>query len=229
MPLTSDEFQARLSKRAAAAGLPEVPAGEARQLETYFQLLSRWNAKINLTALPLLPPTDHTFDRLLIEPLLAARLLPASARTWFDLGSGGGSPAIPMKVAHPAANLTMVEIKSRKAAFLREAVRTLGLDGATVANEGFEVVADAAAQGSVDLVTIRALRCDAALFSAVGRMLTPTGLVLLFHSNTMDLAIPGGFRVEETVQLQPSGSSVLTVLRRTFHVEHGTTKATPDR
>ena len=51
-------------------------------LEAYFRLLTQWNAKINLTALPLEAPTDETFDRLLVEPLAAAPQL--------ELGSDGG-------------------------------------------------------------------------------------------------------------------------------------------
>ena len=45
-------------------------------LEAYFRLLVQWNAKINLTALPLDAPTDETFDRLLVEPLAAAKQIP---------------------------------------------------------------------------------------------------------------------------------------------------------
>ena len=45
-----------------------------------------------------------------------------------DVGSGGGSPAIPLKLAAPAVALTMVEVKARKSAFLREAIRQLELD-----------------------------------------------------------------------------------------------------
>ena len=87
-------------------------------LEAYFQLLTQWNAKINLTALPLDPPTDETFDRLLVEPLAASKQIPThTPSVWFDLGSGGGSPAIPLKIARPALRLTMIESKERKSAF----------------------------------------------------------------------------------------------------------------
>ena len=71
------------------------------RLEIYYRLLSRWNTKINLTALPLEDLTDHAVDRLLIEPLAAARFVPESPLTWFDLGSGGGSPALPLKLVRP--------------------------------------------------------------------------------------------------------------------------------
>jgi 16S rRNA (guanine527-N7)-methyltransferase len=166
------------------------------------------------------PPTDHTFERLLVEPLLAAQFVPASARIWFDFGSGGGSPAIPMKVACAATHLTMVEIKTRKAAFLREVARTLALENADVADEGFQAVSAATDPATVDLVTVRALRIDEALFSAVDHLLSPQGSVMLFHSNATKIIIPAGFEATETAKLQPLGSSVLTIVRRMFHVEH---------
>ena len=75
-------------------------------LEAYFRLLAHWNAKINLTALPLDPPTDETLDRLLVEPLAAARQIRrCAAASGSTSGSGGGSPAIPLKIARPALRL----------------------------------------------------------------------------------------------------------------------------
>ena len=53
-----------------------------------------------------------------------------------DVGSGGGSPAIPMALALPTIQLLMVESKTRKSVFLREAIRALDLAGADVATIG---------------------------------------------------------------------------------------------
>src|SRR5207302_1163702 len=113
--------------RAARADL-SIDGREIAALEAYFRLLARWNATINLTALPLAEPTNETFDRLFVEPLTAAPFVLDAGQVWFDLGSGGGSPALPLKIARPSLRLTMVESKSRKAAFLREATRQLGLE-----------------------------------------------------------------------------------------------------
>ena len=126
----------RRARRAKVVVVPET----ATALEEYFGLLDRWNAKINLTALPLRPPTDETFDRLFVEPLAAARFLPDESAMWLDLGSGGGSPAIPLNVVRPRLKLTMVESKVRKAAFLREAVRVLKLGNAAVENSRIELL-----------------------------------------------------------------------------------------
>jgi 16S rRNA (guanine527-N7)-methyltransferase len=219
--MTSNEFHERLAERMRAAGLPQPEPGMANQLEAYFELLRRWNAKMNLTALPLDQPTERTFDRLLVEPLVAAGHTPPSTTSrWVDLGSGGGSPAIPMKVALPDVALTMVEIKARKAAFLREAVRVLQLPEAAVANEGFERVAEEIPQGSIDFVTVRALRCDAGLLTAVERLLSSRGMLMLFQSNpTMAGPLPAGLVPVRTVELPTFGSPWIVLLQRVFHVE----------
>ena len=87
-------------------------------------MLSRWNQKINLTSLD---DPDEAIDRLMLEPLAAVRFVPAGVSAMMDIGSGGGSPAIPMKLVSPKVALTMVEVKARKSAFLREATRHLKL------------------------------------------------------------------------------------------------------
>ena len=184
--MTSHEFRDRLSARAKNAGVT-ITADAQAQLEAYFQLLAHWDAKINLTALPLRRPTDETFDRLLIEPFVAAQYVADSAKTWFDVGSGGGSPAIPLKIAHPHAKLTMIESKTRKAAFLREAVRAVGLPEVEVENLRFEDVANRTEPQTIDLVTVRAVKGDRSLFAAVQRVLSPIGRVFIFHSPLIEI------------------------------------------
>ena len=107
----------------------------AESLASYYELLTRWNKKINLTSIENL---DEAIDRLLLEPLVASRHVSPSAGSLMDVGSGGGSPAIPLKLALPRLRLTMVESKARKSAFLREAVRHLGLGNATVETARYE-------------------------------------------------------------------------------------------
>ena len=83
---------------------------------------------MNLTGLRVAPDNDEAIDRLLIEPMLAAAHA-GSARTMVDIGSGGGSPAIPFAlVAASQPVLTMVEVRERKSVFLREALRETAAD-----------------------------------------------------------------------------------------------------
>jgi 16S rRNA (guanine527-N7)-methyltransferase len=168
----------RIRERAAAADVA-LTGHQFERLEAYCRLLERWNRRMNLTALPLRDFPDATLDRLLLEPLAAARLLDNAAERWLDLGSGGGSPAIPIKVARPRLDLTMVESRSRKAAFLREAVRSLGLKSAGVAEARIEALGSDW-EGEAELVTVRAVRMDQELFDVVQRLLRSGGRLLLF-------------------------------------------------
>jgi len=193
--MSSDGFLKRLVARGAAAGIDLSPS-LATRLESYYRLLAHWNASINLTALPLDPLTDNALDRLLIEPLAAARCFSPSgpAPIWFDLGSGGGSPAIPLKLARPSTRLTMVESRERKAAFLREAIRVLELEGSAVEASRIEAVATGhPLAGSVDLITVRAVRIDPSLFGSIRELLSVRGRIVLFGAKRMDLSIPRDF------------------------------------
>jgi 16S rRNA G527 N7-methylase RsmG len=230
-------FRELLSAGTARAGLI-VESAQTNQLVAYFDILQRWNRTINLTALPLDPPTTEAIDRLFVEPLAAARFLrsrrlpipnPESrppnpeSRTpnpesripnpesrppnpespvpvWIDLGSGGGSPAIPMKIALPELDLTMVESRSRKAAFLSEVIRGLGLERARVENARIEELSTA---GSADFITSRAIRIDATLESIAQRLLRPAGWLMTFGPATPMISAPSFIHVE-TVQLTDS-------------------------
>jgi len=230
--VNSLEFRDRLARRARRAKAP-LTLAMLGPLEAYFRLLTQWNAKINLTGLPLDEPTDETFDRLLVEPLAAAPLLvpgQTGQRTgtkpspgpaiWLDLGSGGGSPAIPILIAKPAFKLTMVESKTRKAAFLREAIRAVGLSDATVVNERFETVAEMAEFNNVaDFVTVRAVKADAILFETAAQLLNESGQLCLFRPGHDPSPDPVGFARISTVQLTDAPQAFLSKYRRVFHVE----------
>ena len=210
--MTSLEFRDRLARRTRRAKAP-IALNMLDPLEAYFRLLAQWNATINLTALPLDTPTDETFDRLLVEPLAAAKHLPTDTPSaWFDLGSGGGSPAIPIKIARPALRLTMIESKERKSAFLREAIRALRLTGASVETDRFEVAAGKPEfSGTGDIVTVRAVKADAELFDAAGRMLKQGGRLLLFRPAHSPSADPPGFQRVNTFPLIESPASFLAI------------------
>ena len=200
------EITARLASRSALAGLV-VSSAVGDRLVAYYELLQRWNRKINLTSLS---NPDEAIDRLLLEPIAAAAVLPQSPRL-IDLGSGGGSPAIPLALMLSARLLVMVESRSRKAAFLREAVRELGLT-ATVENARFEqVVLRADYCGAMDLVSVRAVRINSETLSAAAACLSSGGRVALFHTAAAQMAeLPVELSIVTTVPLLHR--STLTVL-----------------
>jgi 16S rRNA (guanine527-N7)-methyltransferase len=194
--LKSVLFRELLSERAHAAGVT-IDDGTKEKLEAYFELLSHWNKRINLTSLPLEPPTDSAIDRLFVEPLLAAPLISAGATVWFDLGSGGGSPALPLRIVRPVAFVNLVESRERKAAFLREAIRELGLSGAQVLTTRIETLVEEEPMfGAADLVTVRAVRMTAPLFSQLDRLLKHGGQALLFGAAPQKLQLPRGLDIQ---------------------------------
>ena len=181
-----DRAVERLSVRAALAGVVLEPA-LAVSLVKYLDVLSRWNAKINLTSLT---DPDEAVDRLLLEPVAAAASLPHRIRL-MDLGSGGGSPAIPLGLALQAVEVVMIESRGRKAAFLREAAREVGLP-ARVEAARFEDVAQAGTfAGSMDVVTMRAVRMDESALHSAATFMNSGGVLALFVSAGTAVGIPG--------------------------------------
>lgn len=211
------DFQTRLTRRAARAGLT-LSDGLLAQLDTFHALLFRWNAKINLTALS---DPDQVIERLFLEPLIAARFLPSGARRLMDVGSGGGSPAIPMKLAAPHVCLTMVEVKARKSAFLREAVRQLDLSNTTVETSRVEeLLTRTDFYEAFDVVSVRAVRVEMRVLHTLQAFLVPGGQILLFRGPTgpeIPTALVPPLRMEGTYPLVDSLQSRLTIISKREH------------
>lgn len=180
--MSSREFRDRLRRRARKARL-DLGAELADNLERYYALLAKWNARINLTAFTLDPAgQDEAIDRLLVEPLIAARHVSPGAVSAIDIGSGGGSPAIPMALATPRLHFRLVESKTRKAVFLREAIRELGLGRAEVETTRFEeLLARPELHEAMDLLTIRAVRLEPRTLVSLQAFLKSGGQLFLFR------------------------------------------------
>jgi 16S rRNA (guanine527-N7)-methyltransferase len=172
------DFRTRLSKRAAKANvfLPDILAA---QLTAYYELLARWNRKINLTSIE---NPDEAIDRLLLEPLVAVRHISGTAQRLMDVGSGGGSPAVPFKLALPRLKLTMVEAKARKSAFLREAIRQLRLEDTTVETTRYEeLLARPELHEAYDVLSLRAVRTEARVLTSLQAFIAPGGSLVMFR------------------------------------------------
>jgi 16S rRNA (guanine527-N7)-methyltransferase len=140
--------------RARALTLTPVSAATAARLDAFATLLTAWNARINLVAPSTLP---RLWTRHIADSLQLVGLAP-NARTWIDLGSGGGFPGLVIACALadlPDAKVHLVESNSKKAAFLREAVRATGAlaDVHPVRIDNFVESFD----GRADAITARAL------------------------------------------------------------------------
>ena len=140
--------------RAAALALTPVSTETEARLDRYVALLLEWQTKTNLVAPSTLP---NLWTRHIADSLQLLDLAP-SAKIWIDLGSGGGFPGVVLACAlaeTPGANVHLVERNAKKAAFLREAVRTTSA-AATVHLAGIGDIVDRIGS-RVDCVTARAL------------------------------------------------------------------------
>jgi len=177
--VTASAFETRLIERARHAGL-NLPGDFAAPAERFYNLLRKWNASTNLTALPLEGYPVASIDRLLIEPLQAAEFVRAdSAPFCVDVGSGGGSPAIPFAIARPLTRMLMVEAIAKKAAFLREAVRVVGLQSVEVKHGRFEMIAPELEQ-TIDVLLVRGVRLTKDLSRAMQLGLKKNGKLFAF-------------------------------------------------
>jgi 16S rRNA (guanine527-N7)-methyltransferase len=202
--VSDSEFAIQLRARAQAVGA-KLSSPQILDFEKYYGLLAKWNRRINLTSLDLgTSPAAETIDRLLIEPLIASSLIQTTPLEVIDLGSGAGSPALPLKILRPALRLTMVEARGRKAAFLREAVRTLGLHDVDVEQARFQAL-PASLSSEFDIVIVRALKANDDLLATVLDLLKPSGQFITFGVGP---ELPG-FAAEEERQL-PDGSWVVS-------------------
>ncbi len=176
--------------------LPEIPTALPLQLSTYLDLLLKWNARTNLTAIR---DPEEIVRRHFGESLFAARHIAPGTQTLLDFGSGAGFPGLPIALLRPEIAVTLAESQNKKATFLREAVRTLNLTTEVWSNR----VEAMPATRRFDAVALRAVdNMDAALPEAITRIAGGGQLVLL----TSAASAPAD---GETVPLPGSQSTIL--------------------
>jgi len=115
-----EDFKSLLIKEFSPYGA--LNADQLNCLEDHYELLLKWNQKVNLTRITSL--TDAVRYHY-CESLYLAQSLPKRALRIIDIGSGGGFPGIPLAIYRPDCEVTLVESHQRKAVFLCEAVRNL--------------------------------------------------------------------------------------------------------
>ena len=96
------------------------------RFEEYLALILRWNSRMNLTAIR---DEEEILARHFVESIACAQHFPEGIGTLLDFGSGAGFPGIPIALCRPEIAVTLAESQSKKAAFLQETVRILGLQG----------------------------------------------------------------------------------------------------
>lgn len=108
--------------RETLRGIVELTAEQCLALESHYELLVKWNRKLNLTAIE---DPSEVVTRHYGESLFLAAHLPAGSLGIVDIGSGAGFPGFPVAILRPECAVTLVESHQRKAVFLKEASRSV--------------------------------------------------------------------------------------------------------
>jgi 16S rRNA (guanine527-N7)-methyltransferase len=188
-----------LARATAALGLALADAQTAT-LERYLDLLEKWNRVYNLTAIRERSRmvTHHLLDSLAVLPhVRGPRVL--------DVGSGAGLPGIPIAVASPALQVTLLESNHKKSAFLTQAVAELQLANVQVATARVESWQP---EARFDTIVSRAFAELGEFATLAGRLLAPQGVLAAMkgvHPFEEIERLPQGFRVERVVRLHVPG------------------------
>ena len=185
-----------LNELLKASGLPELQPQLVGQFEAYLALLLRWNARLNLTAIR---DQESILSRHFVESIACAHALPEGTQTLLDFGSGAGFPGIPVALCCPEISVTLAESQGKKAAFLREAVRTLGLTASIWAYRAETL------QSTFDCVVMRAVDRMETAVSAASLLVSQGGWLLLMTTGpelpTLQRAAGEGFVWRAPVRL----------------------------
>jgi 16S rRNA (guanine527-N7)-methyltransferase len=167
----------------------ELGPAQERSIQTFLELLLTWNARINLTGARSLADliAEH-----LPDSFAMIGLVPQGVRL-VDVGSGAGLPAIPFAILRPDVSVELVEPRAKRVAFLRTAVRELGLPKVTVTAGR----ADALPPATYDVATSRATFAPVEWLGLGRRLVRAGGRVLVFAPSAVPP--PEGLAVEAAV------------------------------
>ena len=129
-----------------------VNDSQVAQIQQYTSILLAWNEKINLTAIR--DPVE-VLNRHFCESMYAASTVPVEDGRLADVGSGAGFPGLPLKIIRPELQVVLIESNVKKATFLAEVIRDLGLADARVLVSRYQELSEEVAP--LDFVCSRAL------------------------------------------------------------------------
>lgn len=191
---------AHLNALLAEAGLEPLDEQTASRFVDYVSLFLRWNARLNLSAIR---DESGVISRHVIESIALARSLPQEIFTLLDFGSGAGLPGIPIALCRPEIVVTLAESQGKKAAFLEEAVRVLGIRATVHAQRAETLLA------VFDCVVLRAVEKMPKAVAAATRLVGPEGYLALMTtaSRLEELKGAAGAEFSWTTQKQLAGAT----------------------
>jgi 16S rRNA (guanine527-N7)-methyltransferase len=182
------EPESSLVEAAARLGI-HLGDGQLARLDQLGAALREGNRRVNLTRIidPRSIEIRHFLDALSAAVPVLDRLRGGEALRLVDVGSGGGIPGLPLKIAFPALRVTLVESVNKKAAFLRETVANLSLEDVEVVAERAEVAArQDGHRDAYDWATGRALGSLPVVIELCAPFLSPGGLLVAQRSGDLD-------------------------------------------
>jgi 16S rRNA (guanine(527)-N(7))-methyltransferase RsmG len=166
---------------------------QVEQLESHYELLLRWNAKLNLTRIESIEEAARLHY---CESLFLGQRLPAGPLRIVDIGSGAGFPGIPIAILRPECTITLVESHKRKGVFLSEAVRNLA---------------------NAKVVTDRAENLKDEFDWLISRAVSPSDVLKLNLANNLAMLVGASdAKAFHNLELLPWGEKRYVV----FHVKH---------
>ncbi len=218
-----------------------LPPSKLDQISIYIDLLLRWNARINLTAIRhpeeivtrhfgesfflarhLFPNSRHPERSYVIREVNGAvppvppqevLSMPPHPTRALDIGSGAGFPALPLKLWAPQIHLTLVESNHKKAAFLREVARALTLTDINVITDRAEVLAARPDPPRAEVVTLRAVEHFETILPQAVSFLAPNGTlaVLIGIAQVPRLATLTTLKWHPPIPIPQSHTRVLSI------------------
>lgn len=186
------------------AGLRPLSDLSREKFALYLELIVRWNARMNLTGVR---KAADIQTRHFVESIACAEGLPEGINSLLDYGSGAGFPGIPIAICRPELDLTLAESQAKKAAFLQEVVRTLGLRCRVHGDRAENL------RSSFDCVTLRAVdHMERAVGSGSKLVCSGGWLVILTTESDLQLmksAAKSGFEWREPVSLPGTEQRIL--------------------
>ena len=186
----------------AQVGQSELEEPTAARFASYLSLLMRWNLRVNLTAIR---DEAGILSRHFVESIVCARALPPGIETLLDLGSGAGFPGIPIALCRPEIRVTLAESQGKKAAFLREAGRSIPVSVEVHGGRAEEL------REGFDCVTLRAVDRMPEAVDVATHLISPRRwIALLTTRESLPELILGRVEFEwaDAIRL-PGGSRVL--------------------
>jgi 16S rRNA (guanine527-N7)-methyltransferase len=168
-----------------------LAGSELDSFQKYLELIVKWQRVQRLVG-----STDPVWivESLFLDSLLFLRILPPDIRSIADLGSGAGVPGIPIKIVRPELEVTLIESRERRASFLSNVVRELGLQGVQVANARAEDVSAGAFPG-FGAVVMRCAGGPGRVLPIAKKITSPGGMVVVSGPPT-PTDLPSGEWVE---------------------------------